>query len=226
MRSLPPSESGPTSPDDYKKVPAYIDRKQCLRALGASEMALRNWETRPDDPLPRYKNGRKIYYEIQELFTWYYRFKLAKEFGPGGVDGLERHSPNAPKKPPPKNAGVNAEKQRLVKAQADAQEIKNELARAELAPIQLLEDCLSDLSGQISSILGSITSKLRKKYSWLKSSQIDEIDREIIKAQNAASECTLKLSERPEELADPAEDQSAHFETIVGLESPTPDQRI
>lgn len=176
--------------DECKHAPAYVGRKACLRALMVSESGLRNFEARSKDPLPRIKANTaqgEIVYEIRDLFEWYYRHRVRKDFGedakPGDGSGGTKSN--------------NDQKNRLLRAQADAQEIKNAVARGELAPIQLLEDALSNLCGQISSILGAIPNKLRKRYSWLKASQLDEIANEIAKVQNAASE--VRLSEPVED---------------------------
>lgn len=216
--------------NDYRNIPAYVDRRTCIRILGISENALNNWETRPDNPLPRYKPGKKVYYEAKELFEWYHNHRMEKEFGKGGPANMQRHQPNRPKqnllsdqKPP---STANAAKIRLDEAKAEAQEIKNEVTRGELAPILILETALADICAQMASILGAIPSRLRKKYKWLKASQIDEISSEIVKAQNAASECNLNLPDRPSELEDAPNDSETSFEALVGLESPPPDQRI
>lgn len=225
MESAPGGKTNGTN--DYRKVPAYIDRRTCLRALNASENALRNWETRPDDPLPRYKTkgGKKVFYEINELFEWHYRNRLHKEFGKGGPAQLEVSPGNRPKSlkdPVAKPKNTNEAKIRLDVAKAEAQEIKNEVTRGALAPIQLLEDALSDLGAQLSAILGAIPSKLKKKYSWLKAAQLNDVESEIAEALNASSDCRLKLPERPIELEDYSNDQSTNSEATSSTEDPSP----
>jgi len=107
---------------------------------------------------------------------------------------------------PEKKANANEQKARLTKAQADAQELKNEVARGELAPIQVLEAALSDIVAKITPALGSLPSKLRKKYSWLKSTQLDMIQSEIVEALNDAADVRLALPEKPAELDDTSND--------------------
>ena len=221
---MDPCSPAASSNSDSKKVPFYITRKQALRALGVGPTAIRVWETDLDDPIIRYKKGREVYYEIQELFKWYHR-KLVKAEGSAGRPIGSIAGEEQPEQPKQKK-GINEEKTRLTSAQAEAVELKNKVSRRELAPIQLLEDALADLGAQISSILSSIPSRLRKKYSWLKASQLDEIEAEIIKAQNAASECRLDLPERPPELADVTTHQSANSDAIIGLEGSASDQGI
>lgn len=199
---------------DGRDTKAYIRREEVLYALDISMTTLRNYEARSQNKLPRHKENTaegKIWYDMREVCEFYYMQRFRKEYGEGGAP--EAGSPE-------KKANANEQKARLTKAQADAQELKNDVERGKLAPIQMLENALSDLSGQISSILGAIPSKLRKKYAWLKSSQLDEVETEIAKAQNAAADVRLALPDRPDESGDIGSDQQAGSEASIGTENP------
>jgi phage terminase Nu1 subunit (DNA packaging protein) len=87
------------------------------------------------------------------------------------------------------------EKLRLTKAQAEGQELKNAQLRKELAPVDVIEWVIGKAGGQISAILDALPSQLKKRNPKLTASNIETIRREIVKAQNAASQMTVDLDE-------------------------------
>ncbi len=84
-----------------------------------------------------------------------------------------------------------AEKARLDKLRADEIEHRLQLAKSEVAPIAILEDALLRISEQICSILDSLPLRIKKRVPKLTAREIENIRREIVKAQNAASESKL-----------------------------------
>jgi len=181
-----------TNPNDARHEKVWLRREQVMYMLDISMTTLRNYETRSRDKLPRHKSNTAegiVYYDAHEMCEFYHKMRLRKEFGDGEVPTSST---------PGKGVNGNLEKARLTKAQAEAQELKNEIARGEVAPIQVLQDALANVCGQIAAILGSVPSSLRKRYSWLKSSQLDEIATAIAKAQNAAADVQITLPDEPE----------------------------
>ena len=83
------------------------------------------------------------------------------------------------------------EKLRLTRAQADNMEIKNEIARGEVAPIELLTHAISNGATQIAAILGSAPLNIKRQIPKLSANEIETIKREIVKAQNAAAHITI-----------------------------------
>src|SRR5690606_6443110 len=84
-----------------------------------------------------------------------------------------------------------AQRTRLTKAQADAQEMKNEVTRREQAPVRLLALALENLSTRVVAVLQAIPSTVKTRIPHLTATEINQISREIIKAQNAASKLDL-----------------------------------
>ncbi len=89
---------------------------------------------------------------------------------------------------------INQERARLTKAQADAQVLKNQITEKETAPMVILEAALTNVCIQIKSVLESIPLKVKQRVPSLNSMEIEIIAKEIIKAQNAASDIRLDLS--------------------------------
>ncbi len=85
-----------------------------------------------------------------------------------------------------------AEKARLDRLRADEIEHRLQLAKNEVAPIAILEDALLRISEQICSILDSLPLRIKKRVPKLTAREIENIRREIVKAQNAASQAKLE----------------------------------
>lgn len=87
---------------------------------------------------------------------------------------------------------------RLIVAQAVAQEMKNQILQHKLAPLDLLELSISKWSEQAASLLNSIPLKVKKRVPKLKASEIEIIKREIVKVQNAISRVQIDWDELPD----------------------------
>ncbi len=90
---------------------------------------------------------------------------------------------------------LEAEKLRLTRAQAESQELKNEVARGELAPIELIERVLTAAASEAAGILDSLPLTIKRKHPQLDSQIIESIKRQTVKAMNAiaASEPNLDV---------------------------------
>jgi len=184
----------PIDINDLRHKRVWLRREQALYALGVSLSTLRKYETRPEDPLPRHKSPDAqgaVRYDLRDICVFYAEEELRKARG--------QNTPQVAELLEEAKAEAIVHKARLTKAQAEAQEIKNHVARGELVPIQALEDALSDVCGQISAMLGALPSKLRKKFSWLKSAQLADIESVIAKAQNAAAEVQVRRAYGPDD---------------------------
>lgn len=87
------------------------------------------------------------------------------------------------------------ERLRLTRVQADSIELKNEIARGEVAPIELLTYTLSNASTQIAAILGSVPLNIKRQIPRLTATEIETIKREIVKAQNAAAHIEINFDD-------------------------------
>jgi len=150
-----------------------INRLQAAYLLGVDERSLSTWQKRRNDPLPVLRKGTRgtpNEYDPAALLQWYVRQELAKVITTDKGEYLN----------------LDAERARLAKEQADGLELKNAIARREQAPITLLESALSDVGSQMAAVLASIPLKVKRRLPKLSASEIEIINREVIKAQNAA----------------------------------------
>lgn len=107
----------------------FINRQQVAYNLGLTVKTVTKYQTRKNDPLPIHENathGKANKYDPYKVMEWKVRQELQKldPEDTGEVIDYEK------------------EKARLTKEQADGQEIKNAIARREVAPVPLLEYCL------------------------------------------------------------------------------------
>lgn len=82
---------------------------------------------------------------------------------------------------------------RLNNLRSDEIDHRLQKAKLEVAPIETLTWALNNVSQQINSVLDSLPLKLKKRCPKLTARDIENIRREIVKAQNAASEATLSF---------------------------------
>ena len=104
---------------------------------------------------------------------------------------MEQHTNQSPLDDEKEFIDKDYEYARKLRADADAQEMKNAVTRRQLAPVELLEWALANIAEQVNSVLDSIPIKLKKRVPHLKASELEVAKREIIKAQNAASKSQL-----------------------------------
>ncbi len=93
----------------------------------------------------------------------------------------------------PVEGSLEFERIRLTRAQAEAQELKNEVARGELAPIELIERVLSAAAAEAAGILDSLPLTIKRKHPQLDSQIIESIKRQTVKAMNAIAKSELDI---------------------------------
>jgi phage terminase Nu1 subunit (DNA packaging protein) len=83
------------------------------------------------------------------------------------------------------------EKSRLDRLRADKVEFELQIQRGEYAPIQSLKFAVGDMAGQIKSILDSVPKQVKNSLPSLRAKEIKILERELVKAQNAASKIQI-----------------------------------
>lgn len=143
------------------KVQAHwLTQQQMAKSLGITVSAFSRWDVEPVA-----KSGRYLYYEARAVLD----NRLAKADQAGS------------------NSDIEAERLRLTRAQAEGQEIKNELAKGKTAPMEIITLSLSTVAGAASGILDSLPLDIRRKFPELDTQMIEAIKRQCVKAQNEIS---------------------------------------
>ena len=98
-----------------------------------------------------------------------------------------------------RTGGLAHERTRESKERADGLALKNKIEREEYAPISIITEALASVGSQIAGILETIPVRL-KRQAKLKTSQIQIIEKEIVKVRNIAAAVkpnwkTIKINE-------------------------------
>lgn len=158
-----------------KKEPHWLNKSQIAKSLGISVQAFDKWGVEPVA-----KHGREVYFTVRDV-----------------LDNRLAHADARRAQYDAEADNYEAQRTRLTREQADKLEMENAVTRREQAPVQLLEWALSEMAQQVSAILGAIPSKIKKRVPSLTSTEMTNINREIIKGQNAASKAELPWDKLP-----------------------------
>lgn len=88
---------------------------------------------------------------------------------------------------PQAEAKLTQERLRLTSAQAEAQELKNEVTRRRLVPVEFMTFALSKLAPAISSAFDTLPMTMRRRHPDLQPRHIDTLEREATKIRNACA---------------------------------------
>lgn len=161
-----------------------INRKQVAAMFGVTTRTIDKYMKLGLPTHGKKPQRGEVTFNIAEVFEW-------------GVKEYNRKflnvDPESEGDAPATVANINYEKARLHKAQADHQEFKNLILVGDYAPTSMLKSALEDVVGQVSSGLAQIPNKLKKKYSFLKASQIDLVTKEIVRIQNGLSRLRINI---------------------------------
>lgn len=105
---------------------------------------------------------------------------------------------------PPDSIDLDQERARLVKAQADAQELKNEILEGRSIPTDFGREVISKVLVQVGGILNALPLNIKRKHPELEKRVIDSIQLEIVKHSNEAA----KLDEYIDQAIDDVIEQS------------------
>lgn len=158
--------------------PVVLNKTDMAKSLNISTQAFDKWEV----PVHS-KVGRETFYTVADVVA----NRIANERKKAVQDPDDDESST--------DAELMAERIRLTRAQAEAQELKNERTKRLVVPCEFITFVLSKISVQIASILDSIPLTIKRKFPEMEQYQIDAVKGEIIKAMNVAATVDQKLPE-------------------------------
>lgn len=139
-----------------------------------TRQAFVRWEVKPVA-----KVGRTTYYMMADILANRAANEESKRKPEADPEGL--------------GSGYDYERYRLTKAQADAQELKNEIAQQTSVPTEFATYALAKISAEASGILDSAPLDLKRKHPEFSTVQIENIKRSIAKASGAIARLPDKL---------------------------------
>lgn len=90
------------------------------------------------------------------------------------------------------------ERAALARVQRERIEMANAVTRKELAPVAVIAEVLARVGRQIASILEALPPAIKRRAESLTPDELQEIEKEIVKARNLAASITLDLSDLAE----------------------------
>lgn len=150
-----------------KKELHWLNKSQMAASLGISAQAFDKWGVKPVA-----KIGRETFYE-----AWAVVENRLANFEERNNQGNPDMDPDT----------IDYQRFRLTREQADAQQIKNEQARARLVPIDLLTAILSKVAGEWAGLGDTLPLAIKRKHPELDSAVIENIKWECVKMQNAVA---------------------------------------
>jgi len=151
-------------------APVLLNKTDLCKSLGISTQAFDKW----DVPINS-KKGRECLYTMADVVG----NRVANE---------RKKSISKPLEDEDEKPNIDFERYRLVKAQADGQELKNEKDRKEVVEVAFCSFVLSRIAAQISPVLDQIHIRVKRKFPDMPERTIDAIRAEVIKSQNTAAE--------------------------------------
>jgi phage terminase Nu1 subunit (DNA packaging protein) len=142
---------------------ALLNGRQCAESLGISRTAFNNWKITPTS-----EKGRQKLYSVKDVLRVYrercrrelkaeLREEIRAELVEAGQDDSSIQTPAEVK------LALDRERVRLTQAQADGQELKNEIARHEVAPFDFLTFLLGRTANEIAGVMDALPVELMRK---------------------------------------------------------------
>ncbi|WMY72730.1 terminase small subunit [Buttiauxella selenatireducens] len=156
-----------------------LNKKTMARSCNIGVTAFDKWGVEPAE-----RRGREALYDVASVIRNRVDNELRKLVeGAEDIDDQE----------------LLRERVRLTRAQADAQELKNEKERDEVIAVDFMRFILTRVTGEIASILDTIPLSVQRKNPGLDSRAIKGIQQDITKARNRAAGLSVMIPALVEE---------------------------
>lgn len=142
---------------------ALLNGRQCSESIGISYNAFSKWKV----PHAESGRGRERLYRLSDVLKVYRercRRELEKEMRPqieAELAGREQEADD----PFLVKLELDKERVRLTREQADAQELKNEIARHDVAPFAFITFLLGKTSNELAGVMDALPVELMRKLS-------------------------------------------------------------
>lgn len=139
---------------------ALLNGRQCAESIGISQTAFQNWK------IPHAgTSGRQKLYALKDVLAVHrerVRRELEREIRREVEADLGGRT-DVPVNPAEVKLRLDQERVRLTQAQADGQELKNEIARHEVAPFDFITYVLGRTANEIAGVMDGLPVELMRK---------------------------------------------------------------
>lgn len=168
------------------KQRGWLNKSEMAASLGISVQAFDKWGVKPVERI-----GREAFFTAEAVLE----NRLQREAEKQQPAGLEDIDPLA-------EAKLTQERLRLTAAQAEGQELKNEVTRRKSVPVEFSLFVLSRIAAEIASGLDALPLTLKRRHPDLEVRHIESVQREIAKVRNRAALLDERLPELLDEYLD------------------------
>ena len=160
--------------NETTKQPGWLNKSDMAKSLGISSQAFDKWGVEPIA-----KIGRESFFRVQDVVQNRIDNTLKKHQPDySDIDGVD----------PLAEAKLTQERLRLTKAQADAQEKKNQVADKQLVPVEFATFALAQISAKIGSRLETVCKTVSRRHPEVDARVLESFEREIALARNTAAD--------------------------------------
>lgn len=160
-------------------------------SLGITTQAFDKWRVQPVARI-----GREAFFDVRSVLE--NRMALLERKHQPEADSVDGIDPLAEHK-------LTQERLRLTSAQAESQELKNEVTQRRLIPVEFFSFAFGKFIPAAASIFDTLVMTLRRRHPDLTPGQLDSISREITKARNLIAQSSDRLPEWHDEFIDSAD---------------------
>lgn len=170
-----------------EKQRGWLNKSEMADSLGISTQAFDKWGVKPVARI-----GREAFFDARSVLD-------------NRLQKLETRPQPGTEIDPQAEQKLTQERLRLTAAQAEAQELKNEVSRRVLIPAGFITFSLSKLVPEISSTLDTLPMVVRRRHPELEPRHLDTLEREATKIRNACAKYASILPELIDEYLDSTE---------------------
>lgn len=158
-----------------KKQRGWLNKSEMAASLGISVQAFDKWGVQPVERI-----GREAFYDCRSVVA-------------------NRHDHAEAKHQPEDDSDEQTEKRwaqerlRLTAAQAEGQELKNDVTKRRSVPTEFATFALSRIVPAISSAFDTLPMVMRRRHPDLQARHLDTLEREATKIRNAAAQLADRL---------------------------------
>lgn len=168
------------------KQRGWLNKSEMASSLGISVQAFDKWGVKPVQRI-----GREAFFTAEAVLENRLG-RQAEKHQPEGIDGID----------PLAEARLTQERLRLTAAQAEGQELKNEVTRRRSVPVEFAMFVLARMAAEIASGLDTLPLTLKRRHPDLEVRHIESVQREIAKVRNRAAQLDERLPEMLDEYLD------------------------
>lgn len=168
------------------KQRGWLNKSEMAASLGISVQAFDKWGIKPVERI-----GREAFFTVEAVLENRLGHQ-AEKHQPASLEGVD----------PLAEMKLTRERLRLTAAQAEGQELKNEVTRRKSVPVEFAMYVLSRLAAEIASGLDTLPLTLKRRHPDLEVRHIESAQREIAKVRNRAALLDERLPELLDEYLD------------------------